>query len=152
MKVLGIAVRVSNRRSRVSLVLMEGEPGSDETTATVVEQLTVTGDEADWATHIGGIAKAVRGHAASMAPGMVVVRRADQARQTRNSDGPKMRLLIEGGIVASCLDVAPDVRVRNGQECAKACATSKSDLDTRVLGLVGTARAEAAAAALSGLA
>lgn len=144
-------MRVNKLRSTVRLVLIEGEEGADETTATVVEHLSVTGDETDWATHVGNVAQAVRGHAKSMDPTTVVVRRADQAPQGRNSDGPKIRLLIEGGIAATCLDVTDDVRIISGQECGKARDTTKADLDSRSEAWLNRTYGEAAAAALSGL-
>lgn len=151
MKVLGIAVRVNKWQSKVSLVLLEGVGGDDETTATMVEQLPVTENHEEWARHVGNVATAVRGHAKSMSPDVVVVRRADQSRQTRNSDGPKLRLMIEGGIVAACLEATSDVRVLNGQEGGKARDTTKEDLDTRAGSLVAKAHTEAAAAALAAL-
>lgn len=151
MRALGIAVKVSKLRSTVRLVLIEGARGADETTASVVEQLSVAGDETDWATHVGNVAQAVRGHAKSMKADTIVVRRADQAPQGRNSDGPKIRLMIEGGIVAACLDVTHDVRITSGQECGKARDTTKVDLDGRAEAWLGRTHGEAAAAALSGL-
>lgn len=151
MEVLGIAVRVNKWKSTVGLVLLDGDSGADATTATLVEKVAVTGDEDEWARHVGNAASAVRGHAKSMRPDVVVVRRADQAPRGRNSDMPKLRLMIEGGIVAACLDDTPDVRVLNGKECAKARDTTKQDLDTRAGSLVPKTYAEAAAAALAAL-
>jgi hypothetical protein len=151
-RVLGIAVRVNKWKSTVSLVLLEGDGGDDESTARVIEEFPVTGDDAEWATHVGNVATAVRGHAKSMKPDVVIVRRADQAPQSRNSDGPKLRLMIEGGIVAACLDVTSDVRVHTGKECGKARDVSKDDLDTRAGTLVAKAHSEAAAAALAAMA
>lgn len=152
MKVLGIAVRVNKWKSTVSLVLLDGDSGADETTATLVENVTVAGDEEEWARHVGNAASAVRGHAKSMMPDVVVVRRADQAPRGRNSDGPKLRLMIEGGIVAACRDDIADVRVLNGKECGKARDTTKEDLDARAGSIVAKSFTEAAAAALSALA
>lgn len=151
MRVLGIAVRVNNWKSTVSLVLLEGDSGDDESTARVIEEFPVTGDDTEWAAHVGNVATAVRGHAKSMKPDVVIVRRADQAPQSRNSDGPKLRLMIEGGIVAACLDVTSDVRVHTGKECGKARDASKEDLDTRAGTLVAKAHSEAAAAALAAM-
>ena len=151
-KVLGIAVRDNNWKSAVSLVLLEGESGADESTANVIEQFAVTGDDTEWAAHVGNVATAVRGHAKSMQPDAVILRRADQAPQGRNSDGPKLRLMIEGGIVGACLDVTSNVRVRTGKECGKARDLSKDDLDSRAGTLVTKAHSEAAAAALSAMA
>lgn len=152
MRALGIAVRVNRWKSTVSLVLLEGDSGDDESTARLVEQVPVTGDEEQWARHVGNAASAVRGHAKSMRPELVVVRRADQAPRGRNSDGPKLRLMIEGGIVAVCLDVTSDVRVLNGKECGKSRDMSKENLDARAGNLVPNTYAEAAAAALAALA
>ena len=152
MRVLGIAVRVNKWKSTVSLVLLEGDSGDDESNARVIEEFPVTGDDTAWAAHVGNVATAVRGHAKSMKPDVVIVRRADQAPQGRNSDGPKLRLMIEGGIVAACLDVTSDVRVHTGKECGKARDASKDDLDTRASTLVAKAHSEAAAAALAAMA
>jgi hypothetical protein len=152
MRVLGIAVRVNKWKSTVSLVLLEGDSGDDESTARVIEEFPVTGDDTAWAAHVGNVAKAVRGHAKSMKPDVVIVRRADQAPQGRNSDGPKLRLMIEGGIVTACLDVTSDVRVHTGKECGKARDASKDDLDMRAGTLVAKAHSEAAAAALAAMA
>ena len=54
-KVLGIAVRVNRWKSTVSLVLLQGDSGDDELSATVLEQLPVTEDDGDWATHVGKV-------------------------------------------------------------------------------------------------
>lgn len=86
-----------------------------------------------------------------MNPDVVVLRRADQAPQGRNSDGPKLRLMIEGGIVTACMDVVSAVRVLTGKECGKARNLSKDDLDTRAGKLVAKSNAEAAAAALAAM-
>lgn len=152
MRVLGIAVKVNKWKSTVSLVLLEGDSGDDESNARVIEEFPVTGDDTAWAAHVGNVATAVRGHAKSMKPDVVIVRRADQAPQGRNSDGPKLRLMIEGGVVAACLDVTSDVRVHTGKECGKARDASKDDLDTRASTLVAKAHSEAAAAALAAMA
>lgn len=152
MKVIGIAVRVNKGKSTASLVVLEGNPGDDETGVQMCDEFQVTGDDSEWATHVGGVAAAVRGHATSICPDVVIVRRADQAPQGRNSDGPKLRLMIEGGIVAACRDVTPEVRIRTGKDCGKARGTTKEDLDNRAGTIVGNAHREAAAAALSGLA
>ncbi|CAM3333370.1 hypothetical protein OCAE111667_04040 [Occultella aeris] len=145
-------MRVSKWKSIVSLVLLEGDSGDDESTARVIEEFPVTGDDTEWAAHVGNVATAVRGHAKSMKPDVVIVRRADQAPQGRNSDGPKLRLMIEGGIVTACLDVTSDVRVYTGKECGKARDVSKDDLDTRSATLVAKAHLEAGAAALAAMA
>lgn len=152
MRVLGITVRVNKWKSTISLVVLDGESGDDDSAAFVVEQLSVTGDDAAWAAHVGNVATAVRGHAKSMNPDAVIVRRADQAPRGRNSDGPKLRLMIEGGIVAACLDVTSDVRVLTGQECAKARGITKDDLDARAGGMASKIHAESAAAALAAIA
>lgn len=145
-------MRVNKWKSTVSLVLLEGDSGDDEATVRVIEEFLVTGDATEWAAHVGNVATAVRGHAKSMRPDVVIVRRADQAPQGRNSDGPKLRLMIEGGIVAACLDVASDVRVHTGKECGRARGATKEDLDARAGALVANAHREAAAAALAALA
>ncbi|HCX86327.1 MAG TPA: hypothetical protein DHV14_14580 [Micrococcales bacterium] len=152
MRVLGIAVRVSSWKSTVSLTLLEAAAGGGRSAPTVVESVQVTEHDGDWAVHVGNVSKAVRGHMTSMRPDSVVVRRADQARQTRNSDGPKLRLMIEGGIIAASLDATGEVQVLTGQECAKACSTIKDDLDARAGRMVPNGYAEAAAAALAALA
>ena len=149
---MGIAVRVNKWKSTVSLVLLEGDSGDDESTARVIEQFPVTGDDTKWAAHVGNVATAVRGHAKSMKPDVVIVRRADQAPQGRNSDGPKLRLMIEGGIVTACLDVTSDVRVHTGKECGRARDATKEDLDACAGALVAKAHREAAAAALAAMA
>lgn len=149
MRALGIAVRVSKWKSTVSLVLLETTAHAEDSPVAVLEKLTVTDDAREWASHVGNVASAVRGHAKSMELDVVVVRRADQSPQGRNSDGPKLRLMIEGGIVAACLDVNSSVQVRTGHECGKACATTKESLDQRAELLSGKAYREACAAALS---
>lgn len=59
--------------------------------------------------------------------------------------------MIEGGIIAACLDDTPDVRALNGKECGKARGTTKQDLDARAGSIMAKSHAEAAAAALAAL-
>lgn len=53
----GIAVRVNKWKSTVSLVLLEGDSGDDESTARVIEEFPVTGDDTEWAAHVGNVAR-----------------------------------------------------------------------------------------------
>lgn len=151
MRVLGIAVSVSNWKSTVGLVLLEGGTGDDETTVEVVDHFPVIGNDAEWAVHVANVATAVRGHVQSMDPDVVILRRADQAPHGRKSDGPKLRLMVEGGIVAACLDVTSDVQVRTGAECGKLLGIPKKELDAKAERITSKAHREAASAALSAL-
>jgi hypothetical protein len=87
----------------------------------------------------------------------VVVRRADTPPRATNAEGPKLRLLSEGAVIASVRDVVPAVDVGTGRDIGRWHSTNKDRVEAAARALLIAASederyVEAAAAALAGLA
>lgn len=149
-RVLGVSVSPKARTSNAHLVLVERLAAPTSTIQTVTTYVAKSQDE-DLAIQISRIAKSVRGQVQSLRPELVVIRRADQGPIARNGEGPRLRLLIEGGIIAACADLNTKVILRSGNECVRASTMSKEELVAlaKQLESVSTPYLEAATAALA---
>jgi len=98
------------------------------------------------------VSRAVTGRIQSLEPEFVVVRRADMPPRASNADGPRVRLLMTGAVVAASRLLIDRTRLRTGRECGSAYGKDKATVDEAAGHLVSNRRlVEAAAAALSGL-
>jgi hypothetical protein len=115
-------------------------------------EFDLTTAEKDWARICSQYAQDVSGRVSSLALDVVVVRRADFHRNSRSGDGPKLRLVIEGAITAAAMGHLANTHLQTGAACAGEYPEEKDAMDAAGRGLVSRPdRAEAAAAALSGL-
>lgn len=146
--VLGIAVKMTKSDSRTQLVLVSGVPGEE---SKVVATYVVAGHGPDLAEHVASVARTVRGQVLSLRPDLVVIRRADQPPRSSNSDTPRVRLLIEGGVAAVCADTDARVLLRNGADCARVAGITREQLEEQARSLEKSTpqNLEASAAALS---
>lgn len=157
MRTLGLAVDLPSRgRRAVRAVLLADQlpPGVAPSLADVQVELefelpTVVGSIVE---QVAELSKAVSGRLQSLRPDVVVLRRADQSKVTSNGDGPRMRLLVEGAVLAAARLENERTVLRNGKECGSAYGGGKDVVDADAATLVSKAALiEAAAAALSGL-
>lgn len=87
----------------------------------------------------------------------VVVRRADVPPRPSKAEGPKLRLLAEGAIIAAVRDVVPATDVGTGKDIGRWYGTGKESADGAAVTALRSAGkdgkyVEAAAAALAGIA
>jgi hypothetical protein len=155
MRALGLAVSVTLKRTTVAAVVLDRADEEDApnlAAPVLVDSFEIKSDQSDLATQIFDAAEGVRGRLRSLAPDVVVVRRADRSRQATNQESPRVRLLVEGAITAASRQVVLDTVIRTGKDCASAYGTSKDVLDADASKILGGKYANATAAALSGLA
>jgi len=119
---------------------------------TVAKEFDLTTTHTRWEQMAGQYYADVSGRIDTLKPDIVVVRRADFHRSRGNGDGPRMRLVIEGAISAAAIGHVASTYLRPGTECARLYGKDKKDMDDDAKTKVTrNDRAEAAAAALSGL-
>jgi len=157
MRTLGLAVDLPARGRRAvrAVLLVDQLPAgvapslSDVQVELEFELPTVVGSIVE---QVAELSKAVSGRLQSLRPDVVVLRRADQSMRPSNGDGPRMRLLVEGAVLAAArLEIERTV-LRNGKECGAAYGGGKDAVDADAATLVSKkSLIEAAAAALSGL-
>lgn len=118
----------------------------------VFDAFDLTTAEDDWARIASQFFQDVSGRVSTLAPDVVVVRRAEVYVRGRLGDGPRLRLVVEGAITAAAASHVPNTHLRTGSECASRYAQTKEVMDADGRALVSrTNQVEAAGAALSGL-
>ena len=132
MRTLGLAVSINRGLAVVSAVLLDDHlppsAASDLTTIEVVEKFEVKADSDDPALQVAKTSKAIRGRIQSLHPDRVAVRRADRPLKPSNTEGPRTRLLVEGGITASAFDIVDDTTLRSGKSCGSVYGKPKAEL------------------------
>lgn len=157
MLALGLAVAFPTQsRPVVRVVLLEDPFGAASVPTladvTVAKEFDLTTTHTRWERMCGQFYADISGRVDTLNPDVVVVRRADFHRSRGNADGPRLRLVIEGAITAAAIGHVANTYLRHGTDCARAYGQDKDVMDTDGKGLVTKKnRAEAAAAALSGL-
>ena len=146
MLALGIAVRLAkkSRPAAACVVLEDGSSGPQ-----VVDSFQITSADVELPTMLSELATAARSRAESLGIGAVWVRRADKPPRASNAEGPRLRLLAEGAVIAGVCEVVEAVVIGDGREIGRELGTSKADADAAGEALGVTA--EAAAAALAAL-
>lgn len=153
MRVAGIAVDIPRRGRPVArLVVIDDASGS----ALIDNVADFTSDDTDLATQAHDIAEAVRSRLRGVSVDRVVVRRADRPPRASNTEGPRIRLVIEGAITGAARGTVTDTRIGTGRELGSRFGSSKAALDTAASTVVTSANkdarfVEAAAAALAAL-
>lgn len=117
------------------------------------DKFDLTTAEDDWARMASQFFQETSGRVSTLAPDVVVVRRADVYMRGRIGDGPRLRLVVEGAITAAAAaHVASNTHLRTGTECGTRYGQDKSVMDADGLALATKkSHAESAGAALSGL-
>jgi hypothetical protein len=152
-RVAGIAVDIPTRGRPVArFVVVDDASGS----ATIGGVADFTSDDTDLATQAHDIAQAVRSRLRGVGANRVVVRRADRPPRASNTEGPRIRLVIEGAIASAAKGTVTDTSISTGRELGTRFGSSKSALDAAAASLVTAASedarfVEATAAALAGL-
>lgn len=157
MLALGLTVTLpTSGRPVVRAVLLEDPFNPTQTTTladiTLATEFDLTTAEAEWARMCSQFSQDVSGRVSTLAPAVVVVRRADFHKNAKPTDGLRLRLVVEGAISAAAMAHAANTHLRTGTACAQEYPHDKETMDADGKTLVSRAyRAEAAGAALSGL-
>lgn len=155
MRVLGLAIAVTNKRSTMRVVLLDDHcDRSDEPkleSITVEASFEIKSDQVELGVQLGEMAESISGRVRSLKPDLVVVRRADRPMKPSNKEGPRIRLLVEGAIAGAAYQVVHATVIRSGKDCGAAYGKDKAGLDADSAALLGNKYLEATAAALSGL-
>jgi hypothetical protein len=126
-RVAGIAVDVpSPQRPAARLVVLTDAAGS----ATVEVTERFTSDLVDLATQLHDMAEAVRSRLTGLNVDRVVVRRADRPPRASNTEGPRLRLLMEGAVTSAARSVVVDTRIGTGRDTGAWFGSNKSGVDT----------------------
>lgn len=143
---VGIVVTVKKRPS-VSVAVLEGTPAA----ATVRETFDMTTDSHDIESQVHDLGSNLRNRLRGIKADKVIIRRADRPPRASNQEGPRTRLLVEGGMILAAMDVVKDTSALNGRDAAALCGTTKANLDAEGVVLAGDDYGSAAAVALIGL-
>jgi len=156
MRSLGISIDVkAGQASLRAVVLSDRLPAAEAPSVAdinVDDTFEVTAEMVDLASQLHELASTARGRARSLAPDVIVVRRADRPQRANNTEGPRQRLLAEGAVAAAVRECVVATSIRTGRECGAAFGGSKEQVLEAAGQLVTKAKLlDAAAAALSGL-
>lgn len=135
-------------RPTAKVVVLEG----GYITPTLVDHFDLTSTEDEVPDQLHHLADGVRSRIEGLRPDRVVIRRADVAPKASNMEGPRLRLLAEGALASAARDQMSDVVLATAKDLATRTPLKKAELDARAGALFSGVPAEAAAAALSGLA
>lgn len=154
-RAMGLAVTIlTNRRPALRVVLVDDASG----TPSIVDCSDIPASAESLAAQLHTLARAIDSRARGAGQvDRVVVRRADNPPRASNNEGPKLRLLAEGAVIAAIRDVVPVVDVGTGRDIGRWCGSNKEGADTAASNLLSAAGrdamyVEAAAGAIAGLA
>ena len=113
-------------------------------------------DAVDLATQLHDTAEAIRSRLEGLGLARAVVRRADRPPRARDTDGPKLRLLMEGAVTSAARSIVVDTVIGTGADTGAWFGSNKADLDAVARRLVNqhglhTRYTEAVGAALAAL-
>jgi hypothetical protein len=156
MLAMGLAIDMPARnRPALRAVLLRDPhpPGTTPSLAevTVVETFEVPTADEDRAKQLKDLAETASARIRTLAPDIVVIRRADWSRLSSNQEGPRIRLMATGAVAAAARLLIPRTTIRDGRECGVAYGANKEKVDEDASPLVIPRLREAAAAALAGL-
>ncbi len=146
---MGIAVQMTGKgRPTARVVVVDGNWANPAR----VDGFELTSTDDGTPTQLATLAAGLRSRIKGLAPERVVVRRADLPAVASKKEGPRLRLLAEGALVASAREEVSDVLLLTGKDlAARSQAASKADMDTYAGSVLPSENVEAAAAALVGL-
>ena len=143
---LGIRVHIDKRPS-VRAVLLDGT----RSTPVLIDSFTLTTNETSIVEQVHDLSSAL----GSRLDGLnqvddLVIRRADMSKRARNTEGPRTRLLVEGGLIRVCRKRVAGTVCASARDLAQTCGSNKADMDSQGKQIIaGNKYFEAAAAAWS---
>lgn len=126
MRVAGISVAMASRqRPTAYLVILDDSSGKE-----VIEaNQAFPADDVDLATQLHDTAKAVRSRLEGLAVERVIVRRADRPPSANNTEGPRLRLLMEGAVTSAARGVVMETMLGTGVDTGTWFGARKADVD-----------------------
>jgi hypothetical protein len=142
----------SPKRPSVRIVVLDDASGAP----VVAKTEDIPSAAVDIVEQLNHAGKTVESRLQGLKVDRVVIRRADFSKKVRNTEGPRIRLLVEGAATAAARNVTEDTRLATGKDIADGCSMKKDELDDEAKQLIASANehkkyADAAAAALAGL-
>jgi len=157
MRALGLCIDIpASKKPTLRAVLLEDEVATDQIPSVadmkMVDFFEVAATGADLAEQLKELSHAITGRIESLAPDIVVVRRADRPPRASNQEGPRLRLMFEGAITAAARSLTQRTTIRAGKDCGAVYGKAKADIDSDAA-TFGTKKplVPAVAAAISGL-
>jgi len=98
-------------------------------TAVVETVQSLTSDDVELALQLHDTAEAVRSRLQGLAVDRAIIRRADRPPRASNTEGPRLRLLMEGAVISASRSVVVDTRVGAGKETGVWFGSNKSAVD-----------------------
>ena len=127
MRVAGISVAMASRqRPAAYLVVLDDSSGR----AMIKADHAFPADDMDLATQLHDTAEAVRSRLEGLAIERVIVRRADRPPSASNTEGPRLRLLMEGAVTSAARSVVVDTMLGTGADTGTWFGAKKADVDT----------------------
>ena len=112
-RALGIAVNLSTKgRPTACCVLVEGTLPAPS----LIDAFDLTSADDTLPGQLHDLASGLRSRLSGLKPDRVVVRRADFPPKPSNKEGPRLRLLAEGALIAAAMDEVRSVTVAPGKE------------------------------------
>lgn len=143
---LGIRVHI-NKRPSVAVVVLGGTRSSP----VLIDSFALTTNETSIVEQVHDLSSAL----GSLLDGLdqvdgVVIRRADVPVRASKAEGPKTRLLVEGGLIRVCRNRVVGTVCASARDLAQTCGSNKADMDSQGEQIIaGNKYLEAAAAAWS---
>lgn len=152
MRAMGLAVEMKADQARLRAAIIDDSSG----TAVLEQSFEMSGLGTDLATSLRDTAKAVGTKIKTLAPDVVVIRRADKSPTASRRESTKVRLLVEGAITAAASSECTNTYIATPTELAGWTSLDKKSLDAegKVLATGAgktQALAEAVAAAIAAL-
>jgi len=115
----------SRQRPTAYLVILDDSSGRE-----VIEaNQAFPADDVDLATQLHDTAEAVRSRLEGLVVERVVVRRADRPPRASNTEGPRLRLLMEGALTSAARSVVMDTVLGTGADTGTWFGARKADVD-----------------------
>lgn len=143
---LGIRVHI-NKRPSVAVVLLDGT----RLFPVLTDSFTLTTSETSIVEQVHDLSSAL----GSRLDGLdqvdgIAIRRADVPVKASKTEGPKTRLLVEGGLIKACRGRVVGTACASARDLAQSCGSNKADIDSQGKALIADNKYfEAAAAAWS---
>jgi hypothetical protein len=126
MRVAGLAVDIPTQgRPRFHFVVLDDASGLTE----LVSHESHPSQDVDLATQLFNASEQVKSRLSAFSVDRVVVRRADRPMKANNSEGPRVRLLLEGAIVGTARSVTANTRLGTGKDLGGWYGSNKARLD-----------------------
>jgi hypothetical protein len=126
---MGLCVRISTKkRPTADVVVLDGT----HAVPTVVDVFELTTNVDPVPKQLADLHNNLKSRIVGLRPSRVVVRRADYSGRPTSQEGPKLRLLAEGALVAAACAECDEVILATGKEPTRPSAADGPDTGTQL--------------------